>query len=161
MTNADDGGEDRQGHEEPQALQAVKSTPARGAPAANGDQTPADVPFPPRTGQRVSDARRRDASSRRGAKRLPDETGRTAVPTRGQADAIVMPILGTLVGLMAIGALGFILISRKKSKSRAALMFAALGATPARWVDGAAKAEHRLVSDLSGRAGRIRRSYGI
>ena len=102
--------------------------------------------------QPVSSHKRR-ASDRRAAKSLPD------VEAQGRADAVVVPIIGTLLGLMAIGAVGLILASRRKSQSLALL--AALNAAPAKWLHDAVIAEHRLASDLNERISRARRQYGI
>ncbi len=103
--------------------------------------------------------RRRGAPNRRRARSSADAKAETSLPTRGRADAVVVPIVGTLLGLMAIGAVGLILASRRKSQSLA--LQAALYAAPAKWLHGAVSAEHRLASDLNERISRARRQYGI
>jgi hypothetical protein len=123
----------------------------------------------------ASGAQARPRPRRRAPKAAPDEDddagwssmespeGDENLPTetRGRADAIIVPILGTVVGLMALGALGLILVSQKRSQTRSAALLAALSAASAHWAEGARHAEHGVASDLSGRVNRIRRRYGI
>jgi hypothetical protein len=103
--------------------------------------------------------RRRAVPNRRRARSSAVAEAETALPARGRADAVVVPIIGTLLGLMAIGAVGLILASRRKSRS--AGLLAALNAAPAKWLHDAVSAEHRLASDLNERISRARRQYGV
>ncbi len=152
MTNSDNSGGNREGDAEAPAAPLVDATvPGGDRHSAQKHQAAAD------TSSRFAAERRVRAR----AMPLADDVPHVPAVTRGQADAIIVPIIGTFVGLMAIAAVGLVLMSRKRSKSRAAFVMAALGAAPARWVEGAATAEHRVASDLSGRLSRFRRGYGI
>jgi hypothetical protein len=140
--------------------------PASGPPPHRVD---ADMPvtaarsgtdqLPPRhpDRQRVA-ANTRGATARRSAKSLTADAERLA-SERGRADEIVVPIVAVLLGLLAIGAIGLILASRRKS--RAATLIAALSTAPARWLQGGIRTEQRLASDLNERISRARRQYGI
>ena len=126
-------------------------------------------PLPPAAGKRH--ARSAAAPVRRGQPEAPggppqprqagvDHRAGDAVPTRGRADAMVAPVLGTLLGLMALGAVGLVLMSRRHSRAQQSLL-AGLRESPVQWLQGVADAENHLVSDLSGRVSRLRRRFGF
>jgi hypothetical protein len=144
--------------EAPPLPHAGRVSPSAGAPETTpNEQAPDESPVRHRTLH--GSETKRGGGVRRPARASSNSDAVASVAARGGADAIVVPMLGSLLGLMAIGAVGLILISRRKS--RASSTFAALSRMQGQWLHGAAAAEHRLATDLSGRVSRIRRQYDI
>ena len=103
---------------------------------------------------------KRTAAKRSGPKRTLTIAHRDLAPTRGRADAIIVPILGSLLGLMVLGAIGVVLLSRRNSRTRQSAL-AAFGQRPARWLHEVAEAKRHLASNLAGRVAVLRRRYEI